>query len=54
MIGLRAAWHWAWACAWSELGVALSWDYAIDRGAAHIDAWLALVGARYGLRVVGR
>jgi hypothetical protein len=51
---VRANYHWIAARFWSELGVALHWDWAIDRGAAHIDARCALVGARYGLRVVGR
>jgi hypothetical protein len=50
----RAQWHWVCARFWSELGVAFSWDYALDRGAAHIEVWLALVGERYGLKVVGR
>jgi hypothetical protein len=40
---MRAPWHWFWAIVWSELGVAFDNDWAITRGARHIDAWIALV-----------
>jgi hypothetical protein len=40
---MRSRYHWLAARVWSELGVAFDNDWAITRGARHIDAWIELV-----------
>jgi hypothetical protein len=40
---MKSRYHWLAARIWSEIGVAFHNDWAITRGARHIDAWIALV-----------